>query len=174
MASITITNVERISNGVRIHGHYDDKLSDVISVKVVHRLSNANRGIVESTEQGDKGCVRINSTKHNLKYQDNVRVFGVKHTPEANGTWKVRDVTENEFDLLNSEFSIEQSVAAGEWFIDDLFDSLAVKVDGDPPARSWVCDVVLSRIMKYHFKAILFRHGSPSVVSSAEYYYELT
>lgn len=68
------------------------------------------------------GLIRVRSTAHHKLHDgDKVTIQGVVGTVEANGTWIIDVVSNDEFDLIGSAF-VNTYVSGGEWELDGLFD----------------------------------------------------
>jgi hypothetical protein len=165
MDIIKIDSVTPTSNGIDVAGTYDAGSEDVNAVHVCYRLNNQNKGRITGIKAGPEQVFRVTSNNHKLHTGDRITVFGVLGTEGANGDWWVRVVSQDVFDLRNSQHTGTYT-SNGEWFLTSAIESRA-EIPGEPPPTPWSTSINLVRRGFYDVRAVLFWTGSPNSISTA-------
>jgi len=164
MSVLSIDSITSTSRGLMVAGRYDPGAFKVLAVRVGYRYAEQNGGSVSNATDSGNGIIRIESNDHRLQTGDEVTVSGIRGTVEANGTWKIRPVTEDLFDLKGTGF-VNPYTSGGGWVISHPLER-DVRVEGNPPPTNWTREIVLNRRGIYEVRAWLFWNGTPSFVTT--------
>jgi len=167
MSVLTLSKVIATHDGFHAEGTVDAGSTAILSLQIQYRIACTNTGTITDATTGARGAIRLRSENHGLCSGDKCTVEGVRGTVEANGDWKVGNVSSDTFDLAGSSFTT-QYTSGGTWRYGDDSEH-SIDISALPLSSHWAVNVRLERNLIYTVRARLLWLGSPSVIHSNAY-----